>query len=271
MEPRQTWSYHTHNLFCDGEGTVEEVVQAAIAANLTEIGISSHAPLPFRTEWNMPAERLQEYVRTVREVQDRYQDRIRVLLGAELDFIPDSRVIDFQQREIFPLAFDYFVGSVHFLGRSYPTPSFDDDEEGFRAILQGEYTNDVEAMVTDFYRRVREMVKLPRMRIVGHLDRIKKWNGKRAYFAGDEAWYVAAVDETLRAIAASGKIVELNTAGWRQQIGEPYPAPWILKSCRRYDIPVTVSSDSHRPVDVTLGFDRGLACLAELGMTPQPL
>ena len=271
MRQELTSSYHTHNHYCDGEGRIEEVVEAAIATNLTQIGISSHAPLPFETDWNMPLGRLADYIREVREVERRYRGQITVLLGAELDFIPDPRVSDFQRQEIFPLDFDYFVGSVHFLGKGYPPRSFDGTEEVFRAILRDDYGDDIAEMVADYYNRVRQMLSLSKVRIVGHLDLIKRWNADRSYFQGDEPWYVAAVEETLRAIAASGHMVELNTAGWRKGLGDPYPAPWILRRCREHAIPVTVNSDAHTPADVTWGFDRAQICLAELGITPRPL
>lgn len=247
------------------------MVEAAVAAGLTEVGISSHAPLPFATEWTMPPAYLAGYVAEVREAQRRYGDRISVLLGAELDFIPDPRVVAFQQEEVLPLDVDYFVGAVHFLGSGYPPPTLDGTEEQFSDILRLEYESSIQAMVGEYYRRVRQMLNLPKVRIVGHLDLIKRWNADRVYFRGDEPWYVVEVEETVQAIAAAGKIVELNTAGWRKGLGEPYPAPWILERCRDLGIPVTISSDAHAPNEVAWGFDGARACLAELAIVPVDL
>jgi histidinol-phosphatase (PHP family) len=270
---RQEWkvSYHTHNEYCDGAGGIEEMVQAAIDAGLQTIGISSHAPLPFSSSWNMSIGRLDDYIREVHELQQRYRCQITILLGAELDYIPDARVREFQEANILPHAFDYFIGSVHYLGTRYPPPSFDSSEEGFREVLDSEYHGDIVAMTAEYYRRVREMLTVPNVRIIGHLDLIKRWNANHTYFQGDEAWYVTAVDETLRAIATSGHIVELNTAGWRRGLGEPYPAGWILERCLHYHIPVTINADAHMPAHLTWGFDRALAYLAERGITPVEL
>lgn len=264
-------SYHTHNEYCDGKGTVEEVVQAAIAAGLHQVGISSHAPLPFDTDWTMPASSLPGYVKEVRELRDRYRDRIAILLGAEIDYVPDPRINAFQEQHVIPLGFDYFVGSVHFLGRGYPPRSFDGTEDEFRDLLQESYGGDIRAMVSDYYSRVRRMLDLPGVRIVGHLDLIKRWNADRRYFTGDEPWYRQAVEDTLEAIAPSGKIVELNTAGWHKGLGEPYPAPWILERCRNRGIPILVNSDSHTPEEVNRGFTEALACLNAYGIRPTTL
>jgi histidinol-phosphatase (PHP family) len=268
MADTVTWSYHTHNQYCDGEATIEEMVQAAIEAGLTQIGISSHAPLPFETAWNMPPSRLSQYIQEVREIRRRYRNRIDVLLGLEVDFIPDPHVAQFQQQEIFTLDVDFFVGSVHFLGSGYPPRSFDGGQARFDAILHADYGGDIEAMVTDYYSRLRQMLRMPHVKIVGHMDRIKRWNADNAYWREDEPWYPDAVDEALRAIAASGQLVELNTGGWRKGHVDTYPSPWILSRCRDYSIPVTVSSDAHTPGEVTWGFDRAEQCLTELGITP---
>jgi histidinol-phosphatase (PHP family) len=264
-------SYHTHSHYCDGEGEIDEMIEAAIAAGLTEIGISSHAPLPFATDWTMPPEQLAAYVAEVRDLKERYHDRISVRMGAEIDYIPSVDVARYQRDEIFPLGFDYFVGSVHFLGRRNPPRSFDGFEEEFREILDEEYAGDVMAMATDYYYRMRQVLTITGVKIVGHLDLIKRWNAGQTYFTGDEPAYRAAVEETLQAIAASGHIVELNTAGWRKGLGAPYPSVAILRRIRELEIPVTVNSDAHMPADVDAGFADAAALLSELGIRPVSL
>jgi len=269
MSSHLTSSLHTHNSYCDGVGSILEVVEAAAAADLEEIGISSHAPLPFDTSWVMSRAQLSEYVRDVHEARERHGDRITVSFGLEVDFVPDRRVIELQNREVFSLDVDYLIGSVHFLGTGYPPRSYEESPEEFRAILRDEYANDIEAMVGDYYHRVREMLRLPAVSIVGHLDRIKRWNGDNAFFRDDEAWYRQAIDQTLRAIASAGKILELNTSGWRNGLSEPYPAPWILSRCGEYGVPVLVTADAHAPDQVAWGFERAEMCLADLGLTPR--
>lgn len=271
MAEAVTWSYHTHNTYCDGDGSIEEMVQAAVDAGLTHVGISSHAPLPLDVDWTMPLGRLPDYIREVREVQQRFRDRIAVLLGLEVDFLPDTRVTEFQEREIFALDFDFYVGSIHFLGTGHPLRSFDDGEEHFTAIMREGYGGDVTSMVSDYYSRIRQMLRMPHVTIVGHMDRIKRWNAGGKYWREDDPWYVETVDETVRAIAASGTFVELNTGGWRKGQVEPYPSPWVLARCKEYGVPVTVSSDAHEPGKVISGFDRAERCLDELGITPVPL
>lgn len=262
------WSYHTHTAYCDGEGTVDDVVRAAIEAGLQQVGISSHAPLPFDTDWHIKRDQLARYIRDVRDAQRMYGDRIEVLLGAEIDFIPDERVRTFQEKELYSAGFDYFVGSVHYLTAAYPPLAFDGTEDEFRHILNMHYAGDMAAMTGDYFRRVREMLTMPKLGVVGHLDVIKRWNQQQEYFRGNEPWYVEPVEGTLAAIAAQGHAIELNTAAWRKGFDEPYPARWILGRCRESGIRIVVSADSHTPQDVAAEFGRAKETLTELGISP---
>jgi histidinol-phosphatase (PHP family) len=263
-----TGSFHTHSSYCDGTGTILEVVEAAIDAGLCDVGISSHAPLPFATDWNMPLDSLTTYVRQVRDLRHQYEDRISVWLGAEIDYIPGDEVRGFQRKEILPAGFDYFVGSVHFLGSGHPPRSFDGTREVFEQILDEDYEGDVRLMVQDYYSRVRRLLDLPLVKIVGHLDVIKRWNGDRLFFTEKEPWYVESVESALLAIAGSGIVVELNTAGWRKGLVDPYPSPWILERCRDLNIPLTVNADTHTPHDVAWGYDRAEKLLESLNIQP---
>lgn len=261
-------SFHTHSAYCDGNGTIDEVVEAAIQAGLTDIGISSHAPLPFATDWNMPLDSLASYTRHVRALRAQYRDRIAVWFGAEIDYIPGGDVRRFQDDKIFPWHFDYFVGSVHFLGNGDPPESFDGTREVYEKILRENYDDEIQLMVEDYYSRVTHLLDLPMVKIVGHLDVIKRWNAQRPFFTETEPWYIRSVETALKAIASSRTVVELNTAGWRKGLADPYPSPWILERCRELNIPITVNSDSHSPQEVDWGYERAAKLLESLNIQP---
>lgn len=264
--PPYRWSFHTHSRFCDGEGELGEVAEAAIGLGLTDLGLSSHAPLPFETDWAMPVSRLDEYVSDVAATRRRWGRDLNLWLGAEIDYIPREDVLTFQEQVTHSAPFEYFVGSVHFLGNGAKLSAFDGAEDEFNRILQQSYHGEIQNMVEEYYRRISRAGSIPKVAIIGHFDVIKRWNGSKRYFRGDEPWYVAAVEGALAAIAAAGPAIELNTAGWRKGLGEPYPAPWILERCRDLRIPVTVSADAHRPGDLTWGYERAKALLDRRGI-----
>ncbi len=261
-------NYHTHSRYCDGEGEIAEYIEAALAAGLDSYGVSCHAPvqIPTRDPWLMRPEDLPAYCAEVRRLREEYRDRLPLFLALELDYAPG---LDGLYREqIFPHHFDYFVGSVHFVdtdGDGMPW-EIDNSAERFAAGLAGGFRGDVRRAFARYFALQRAMVGTPGVEIVGHMDKMKMWNSGDRYFRESDAWYVAAVEETLQAFKAGGLIVELNTSGWRKAINAPFPSPWVLARCRDLDIPITVTADTHQPADVAAGFDEAAALLRDLGI-----
>ena len=63
---------HAHSVWDDGQNTQEEMVQAARKAGLTSLGFSIHSYLPFAAEWTLIPEKLPEYTRAVKSLQEKY-------------------------------------------------------------------------------------------------------------------------------------------------------------------------------------------------------
>jgi len=262
-------NYHTHSRYCDGEGEIVEYIEAALAAGLDSYGVSSHAPLPVPTRdlWMMRLDDLPAYCAEVRQLRDEYRDRLPIFLALELDYVPGME--GFIRERILPHHFDYFVGSVHFVGmdeRGMPW-EIDESAERFAAGLEGGWQGDVRRAFERYFALQREMVGMPGVAIVGHMDKMKMWNEGDRYFRETDDWYVAAVEETLRAFKAGGLIVELNTSGLRKAIASPFPSPWVLARCRDLNIPIAVTADTHRPADVAAGFTEAAVILRDLGIT----
>lgn len=260
-----TTSYHTHNRFCDGAGEIADYVAAAAAAGLEAIGISSHAPLTFADRAAMRAADLPAYCAEVDRLHEAYRDRLRVHRALEFDFIPERH--DALWAQVAAVSFDYLIGSVHFVGeddRGAPW-ACDLTRDGFERGLRHHYGGDIRKLVGAYYERVRALATWGQVAIVGHLDRIKKWNRHERYFKEDEPWYRREVEATLGAVARAGLIVELNTVGWRNEVGRPYPSPWILRRCLDLGIRLVVTTDAHAPERVIEFHAQARAVLADVG------
>jgi histidinol-phosphatase (PHP family) len=61
-------------------------------------------------------------------------------------------------------------------------------------------------------------------------------------------------------------IVEMNTAGLRKYVKEPYPESSILKMIIERDIPMVLSSDSHKPEEIGYNFQESFEILRNLGL-----
>ncbi|MBI3997835.1 MAG: histidinol-phosphatase [Armatimonadetes bacterium] len=260
-------SYHTHNRFCDGRGEIADYVEVALNAGLEAMGVSSHSPLNFPDEAAMRAERLPAYCAEIAHLEEAYRRRLRIHLSLEFDYIPERHEELWSIVASFP--FDYLIGSVHFIGedeRGLPW-AFDLTRRRFENGLRRYFASDIRQLVGAYYERIRSMAAWGRPAIVGHIDRVKKWNKDQRYFREDESWYRREVEAALQACARAGLIVELNTIGWRNAVRSPYPSPWILRRCLELGIPLVVTTDAHAPVRVTDFHAEAEALLREVACT----
>jgi histidinol-phosphatase (PHP family) len=262
-----TTSYHTHSRYCDGRGEIAEYADAAAAAGLEALGVSSHSPLPFPEPYAMRAEDLPAYCQEVGRLKRAYAGRLRVHLSLEIDYLPEYAAQ--VAHMIAPYPFEYLIGSVHFVGVGADgVPSaYDLSRRGFERGLTELFGGDVRGMVAAYYGRVRSLVEWNRTAILGHLDRIKMWNAGDQYFSETEPWYRGEVERTLCACARAGMIVELNTSGWRHAVRAPYPSPWVLRRCLDLEIPLVVTTDAHHPARVAEFHDEAAAVLKDIGCT----
>lgn len=82
---RLTADYHTHTVFSHGKGTVEDNVKAAIDMGLSEVGITDHSIAHFL--YGVKKKRLKEYMQSIEDAKRKYEDRIAVKSGIELNLI----------------------------------------------------------------------------------------------------------------------------------------------------------------------------------------
>lgn len=259
-------NYHTHSRWCDGEGEIAEVIDAAIAADLAQIGITSHAPVPFTATYALPMADLRAYREEVLRLREAYRGRIDVLLGLEIDALPELR--EFNQREVLDLGFDFTVGSIHFVrtlpdGQPWP---LDASAELFERLLHERFAGNIRQLSEEYYQLVATLADYPGVDIIGHMDRgVRLWNGSGQFFDEAQPWYREQIDATLRALGEAGKIVELSTGGWRRGLSDPWPSAWVVRRCRELGIRMTINSDSHHPSQIAYDYDRALALLQGAG------
>ena len=74
------------------------------------------------------------------------------------------------------------------------------------------------------------------------------------------------MDEVLDLVREKGLTVEVNTRGiYKKRSDSLFPGPGILKKINRLNIPVIISSDAHKPQEISLGFEEARKTLSELG------
>jgi histidinol-phosphatase (PHP family) len=246
-------NYHGHSFFCDGNGYPEEYIKRAVELRMKIIGISSHAPVPFETGWNMNSSRQMEYLDLIKKLKEKYAGQIEVLASMEVDFIPGMMGPGHQNVEAANL--DYIIGSVHFAD-PFPdgTPfSIDDPTELFIRVINEIYEGDVKKAVRRYFELQQEMLDQQPPHIIGHLDKIRMHNRNRFFFDETDDWYLQLLHDTLKLAAEKGVIVEVNTKYYKTA-GLSFPSSEHFLWMAENNIPMTLSSDAHQPDNLLSGF-----------------
>jgi len=262
-------SLHTHTVFCDGKDDVETMCRTAHAKGLAAIGFSSHAPISpagLTSFWHIKDQRVGEYVDEVHAARQRWEGKLAVYLGLEVDYIKGLRsALD---GDIKSLGLDYTIGSVHYLLPPHGDPFTVDGppEEIAKGITEG-FFGSGEAMMYAYWDAVLEMAALGGFDIVGHLDLVKKGNAENRLF-NQGTGYMRRIAEVVRVIAAGGFVVEVNTGGInRGLITETYPSLEILRLLRQHKVPVMISADAHNANDLDGHYSIACQTLLDAGYT----
>lgn len=261
----QRFNLHTHSVFSDGKSTPEEIVIEAIKQGLKVIGLSDHSPVPFENSFAIKNNEVQNYIGTIKSLKEKYKSQIDIYCSMEMDFIPGI-VNNFRQTKQ-SLGLDYMIGSVHLVGNDINRLWFIDGSkyETYDEGLFNYFDGDIRRGVRSFFHQYNEMIVTEEFDIVGHLDKIKMHNRDR-YFHEEDKWYRDYLMETLTLIKEKSLIVEVNTRGiYKKRSTDFYPSTWLLPVMRKMNIPVLISSDSHKTEEITLCFKEAEEALINAG------
>ena len=255
-------NHHSHSVFSDGKGTLEEMAEYAISKRMDALGFSDHAPIPNSELGHMTMDKIKTYLHHIDKIKSSIK-QLQIYKSLEVDYIPE--VINAKSDHIVEADLDYTIGAVHYIDyfkNGNPWRFEGDFESGLKRIFDG----NVKQVITRYYALIREMVQYFPPDIIAHLDRIKLWNLGNRYFNESDEWYVEEVKRTLEVIAKSNCILEINTKGYYTGDNHIiYPSPWILKSALKLDIPVHLASDAHTPQDILSGFSYATDMIQKIG------
>ena len=261
----QKFNLHTHSLFSDGKSTPEEVVIEAVNQEMIVLGFSDHSPVPFENSFAIKNDEVQNYVSSINLLNEKYKGQIDIYCSMEMDFIPGI-VKNFKDTKT-KLGLDYLIGSVHLVGNDIDKLWFIDGSkyETYDDGLFNYFDGDIKKGVKAFFHQYNEMIETEEFDIVGHFDKIKMHNRNR-YFHEEEKWYRDYLMETLNLIKEKSLIVEINTRGiYKKRSEDFYPSTWILPVMHKMNIPVVISSDSHKAEELTLCFKEAEDALKAAG------
>jgi len=239
---------HNHTTRCNhAKGSMESYIERAIELGIDIYGFSEHAPMDFDEHYRLRFNEMTLYESDVKILQEKYADKIKILLGYEVDYLKNH-----MDKRVLNANVDYLIGSIHFLDEwGFDNPEFID-----------EYKNrNIDDIWQEYFNNIESMAKMGHFDIVGHLDLIKIFN----FMPKKDIRLIAT--PALKAIKKSNMVIELNSAGLRKPIKEIYPSPLLLELAYELDIPITFSSDAHAIGQVGFKYNEVIKLAKKIGYT----
>lgn len=256
MIPRA--NFHTHSTYCDGKNTLEDMVRAAVNKGMTAIGFSGHGYTPHDDSFCMSQEGTEKYKAEIAALQEKYQDKIDIYCGLELDYFS---VVDKNE-------FDYTIGSVHYVLKDGVYHDVDLSEEQLVKSVDTCWGGDAVLFAVDYFKLVADIIEKTHADIIGHFDLVTKFNEGGKLFDKNDPRYVAAWKAALQKLIPAGKLFEVNTGaisrGYRTM---PYPAKPILQEIAAMGGKVIITSDSHNKDTLDFGLAEAKAYAKSCGIT----
>ena len=236
--------YHLHSAFSsDSETPVVDLIERAIELGIPQICLTDHQDFDMPKRYDPFTFDTDPYFQTLRQLQEQYRDKIRLMIGVELGIQPHLREKLTTYINHYP--FDYVIGSTHLVKRIDPYHA--DYFEG---------RSEKEAHLEYFEETIQVLNTFSDIDSLGHLDYVVRYGPtkNRNYQWRD---FADQIDTILRFIIDKGIALECNTAGYKAGLGHPNPTEEILIRYRELGGELlTLGSDGHRPEHVAYHFDQ---------------
>ncbi len=227
------YNYHTHTWRCShASGGEEEYIQRAIECGIKHMGFSDHAafvfPDGYESGYRVPMAEVECYVNELRELREKYKDKIDIKIGFEMEYYPMyfDEMLEIAKKA----GGEYLILGQHFINNEHP---------------QGNYTYAENYDVDDLKEYVSEVIagmKSGVFTYVAHPDLFR--------FVGDNGVYREEMRKICKASKQYEIPLEINCLGIRDN--RKYPNPLFWKIVGEEQSPVTFGFDAH---DVKSAFD----------------
>ena len=249
---------HSHTLYCDGKNTTEDMVLSAIKKGCDSFGFSGHSYAEFDVKHSMSPDDTKKYVSEVRQLKEKYTDRIEIFLGVEQEYYAGAVSEDV----------DFIIGAVHFVQKKGDFVCIDMGPDRQQAAVDEYFGGDYYAMAELYFQTVAAAIVKTKADVVAHFDLITKYNFGGSLFDETHPQYIAAALSAMDEILKSCRLFEVNTgAMYRFDKPEPYPSMFLLKELRQRGGEVIISSDSHNAESICFKYNEMQELIKHCGFT----
>ncbi|MBR4868521.1 MAG: histidinol-phosphatase [Clostridia bacterium] len=250
-------NFHTHTNFVDGVHTPKQVVERAIAMGMTTLGFSEHCYTPLDPDCCLSKEQTVAYRQEIQALKESYGNQIQILCGIEMDYTSEDDIT----------AYDYVIGSVHYLtvdGATYPV---DFSAEKTLLCVNTAFGGDFDAYAEAYFALVGKVVEKTGANIIGHFDLITKYSEQGVGPDQSSPRYIAAWQKAMQNLAGKASL-EINTGAMSRGCRTtPYPSLEQLRYWRALGGQVVLNSDSHHKDTLMYAFEQGVELARTAGFT----
>ncbi|MDO8570316.1 MAG: histidinol-phosphatase [Candidatus Daviesbacteria bacterium] len=267
---------HVHTHYSHGDSEVYRVILGAIKKNIQGVGFSEHFHYNYFSDTGWPtingnevkgtvSENFQLYYTAAQKAKEEFKDKINILVGVEIDFLPgiNKKIKAAIEEKVFKgksstdqkkgYEFDFIMGSTHFLGQ--PLKYFTDYK------TQGE-----DWLINEYFNSIEEAIKSKLFDIIAHPELIKYYIDKK--FSD----YRQRIETIVKLLAEYQVAVDVNTDYLLDpnvhtvEVSRMNPGVEMIKLCLKNNIPLVLGSDAHRPEKIALNFEQTIFFLKKLGV-----
>lgn len=256
MRRSEAADLHVHSMAShDGGASVLEMSRAAAAAGVEAIGFAEHKDFD-RDDPVVNHFVYERYVEEVHQARAELGGSIKILMGVEIDY--QAWFEDEIRSYLAAKAFDYVIGSVHYVAR--------------RMVMTSDFAGDrlADDCYSEYFDEVRRSAESGLFDVIGHPGYAMR-RGVPRFGTYSGAGHARSVDGMLAAVVASGAALEVNTAGIRQGAGAMYPcAEHVARYRTLGGRRVVLGSDAHSPEHIAFAFDDALQMVAGCELCASP-
>ncbi len=244
---------HTERSF-DGHFSADKMCEEAVKKGIKTLAITDHLEMYayYRDSFDETARLSFADVAAARE---KYAGRLEVLAGAEMgETVYDETIKTLSGRVAGQYDYDIVIGAVH---------NLPDRDDFYYMDFSGE--SDFYPLLDEYFFWELETAKWGGFDTLAHLTYPLRYITGKYGREVDMSRYSGIIDEILLTLINNNKALELNTAGFRQPIGEPSPNEEVIARYRQLGGKyLTVGSDAHYTEHLGSGipdaFDIALRC-----------
>lgn len=249
---------HCHSFYSKhAVGTIDELVCASIAAGVTVLTITDHAPFPVDAQNRLLESELESYFADIDKAQRTYKGEITLLRGLEVDYMPGTERYNRQLLAHYPM--DFVIGSIHYVTVA--------DEPMVKVWELPRLVAD--SFLDKYFAQLEALLESQLFDAVGHADTLLR--------AIPEDVFLRRFEPLIAPLVRSGIAYELNASGLRKSSLDPttgkemagrwsYPSRALLEKLLRNNVPLTIGSDAHDPRDAGAGIAELVEVLRPLGL-----